>query len=203
KEGQAIAAIAAVEGDRAARDYGEALGLDEETIDEAVKAGRAIRNNAPTADARAAGSTTGRAYGEGMETGIFGMFGRVASAAASLVREAAAKARAEAREASPSRLFAEIGENMALGMAVGLDDTVRDVSDAAAQLVDEAAIAAARAAGRLSPVRLSAAIDAGTSSASSAGATTIQVQRGAVEVSITGSVSEAEARMVGGAVLDG
>src|SRR5690606_19180814 len=43
-EGKAVAAIAAAEGDRAARRYGEALGLDEQVINEAIKAGNRLRN---------------------------------------------------------------------------------------------------------------------------------------------------------------
>src|SRR5690606_3798065 len=38
-EGQAVAAIAAAEGSRAARDYGAALKLDEATVREAIAAG--------------------------------------------------------------------------------------------------------------------------------------------------------------------
>lgn len=198
-EGKAVAAIAAAEGERAARDYGDALGLDEETIDEAVKAGRAIRDNAPTADARAAGSATGKAYGEGMESGIFGMVGAVASAAAGLVRSAAARARAEAREASPSRLFAEIGENMALGMAVGMDAETSRVRDSSAALV----AAAADAAMSVDRALVAPGFVSGSTAATGGGGTVLQIAQGAVVVSFSGAVSEADARMVGGAVLDG
>src|SRR5690606_3617152 len=70
QEGQAIAAVAAVEGDDAARAYGEALNLDEETIEAAVAAGKAIRENAPVSDAEAAGDRVGGGFIGGFVSGL-------------------------------------------------------------------------------------------------------------------------------------
>lgn len=200
QEGQAIAAIAATEGADAARAYGNALDLDAKTVNEAIKAGTAMARNAPTGAARTAGSATGDAFGAGMVAGLGKYAGAVADKAKALVLIARAEAARAAREGSPSKLFAELGANMALGVAQGIEEQVAEVNAAAAALVQGAASAAADV---VPPsVELAAVVRNGQSSESAA-RTLVVVESGAIRVEVTGELDELQAVALGEGIADG
>lgn len=93
--------------------------------------------------ASGAGFSVGLAMGSGMQAGINSAAASVGAAAAAMVQNAIDKAKAKAQVGSPSKLFAELGRDMADGVTVGLVDGTSDVSDAAAALVDTAATVSA------------------------------------------------------------
>jgi hypothetical protein len=143
-EGQRIAAIAATQGDAAARRFGVGLGtMDDEAIAAAVAAGAAIRANAPTGAARTAGDETGAAFGDGMISGIRRKELEAAFAAQGLVGAALIAARKLAGIQSPSTVWAEMGALMGDGLAIGLEASGRQVVAAAEEIVRAAAAAAA------------------------------------------------------------
>lgn len=147
--GQAVAAIAATEGEAAAREYGNALNLDDKTVEAAVAAGKAIKTNAPTGAAKAAGISTGEAFADGVNLGISYRQERVNDKAQQLVLQAKAAADRAARSQSPSRLFAELGAHIAEGLALGIEDSTALVEQASVGLVD--AVATGVSAARVSP----------------------------------------------------
>lgn len=214
-EGQAIAAIAATEGAQAARDYGTALNLDEKTVTEAIRAGEAIKTNAPTGAAKTAGTSVGLSFAQGVGQGIINGSVDADKAAQLLVRNAKAAADAEANAQSPSRLFAELGQNLALGVAVGIaEETESVIAEAEGMIAAVAAAVASSPAAELTiaPAVLDpetialASLDAAATAAGITGGTgdvSLTVAAGAVVVSFTGAVSDRDARRVGAAVLDG
>lgn len=103
-------------------------------------AGPAISGAAP--DVFAAGYGTGASFGSGVLAGMNAFIGPIATEAAALVTAAKNAADAAAGAKSPSKLFAELGENLALGVAVGLDASGGDVTSAAAAMIQAAHAAA-------------------------------------------------------------
>lgn len=78
----------------------------------------------------------GQAMTSGMEAGVSAAAGRVAAAAAQVVRDAVDAAKREGDMRSPSRLFArEVGAPIAQGVAVGIEAESRLVEDAIAGLI--------------------------------------------------------------------
>ena len=142
-EGQRIAAIAATQGESAARRFGTGLNLSQEAINAAVAAGAAIRANAPTGAARTAGDETGTAFGDGMISGIRKKELEAAFAAQGLVGAALIAARKLAGIQSPSTVWAEMGALMGDGLAIGLEASGQQVVAAAEEIVRAAAAAAA------------------------------------------------------------
>lgn len=198
-EGQAIAAIAAAEGDAAARDYGRALDLDQKTIDEAVKAGRAIKAKAPTKEARDAGYRTGDAFGEGLVKGVEGTGIRAAAAGTALVytvRDAAGRA---ARVQSPSKLFAELGANLALGIAEGIGSEAAAVVAEAEAVVRDAYAGVAGA--MVDPATV--ATPAGTFAAAAGAGTTVTFAPGSIVVRPPEGMTREQAAEVGAGIMDG
>lgn len=125
--GKAVAALAAGAGADTARAYGDALGLDEETIAAALEAGAAIKANAPTADARTAGDSVGTAFGDGFISGIRKKELEAAFAAQGLTGAALIAARKLAGISSPSTVMMQYGEWMGEGLAIGLRDSIPTV----------------------------------------------------------------------------
>ncbi len=149
-----------------------------------------------------AGFGLGAALGQGMQSGINSVAAAVAAGAAALVEAAIAAARSKARTGSPSKLFAELGDDMGMGVVVGLEGTTRDVADASADLVTAAASVAANEAAFVRQARaLNTSIDlaGGSSTAAGATSTNITIAAGAVQVRFTGSAvpTTDEARAVG------
>lgn len=95
------------------------------------------------ATAYVAGTAIGKSFALGMAAGITQNVGVVKSAAAGAVIAAENAARAEARSASPSRLFAELGMDLGLGAAVGLNESAAAVIASAEAIVRDAASAVA------------------------------------------------------------
>jgi hypothetical protein len=197
-EGQAVAAIAAVEGERAARDYGAALDLDQKVIDEAVKAGTALTTNAP--DGHPAGVKTGSGFGQGIVDGMTLYTDDINTKAAQLVLSARSAAARASQEGSPSKLFRTLGENMALGVAQGIDAEVAAVTAAAERLVVDAAAAAAGVP--IATVDLTAASSA-SSAASGGGDTSVVFAAGSIVVRAEPGVTREEAVAVGQGIIDG
>lgn len=96
------------------------------------------------------GSQAGQAFADGLAVGISSHRTNVENAAAQIVRDAEAAARAEAKSHSPSELFADLGRDLADGLAVGVDDGGADVVLRAEEIVREA-FAAAQAAASEAP----------------------------------------------------
>lgn len=138
--GQAIAAVAAAEGADAARAYGEALGLDTETINAAIAAGNAILDNDQSSDFSLAGTRWGQAVGDGVAAGIRSTIGEVNDTINDLLVLANQDVKKNWGIFSPSRRMAvEIGEPLGEGIAVGLDDSAKAVLAATQRIIDDAA----------------------------------------------------------------
>lgn len=142
EDGSRVAAIAATQGAAAATEFGLGLDMEQEAINAAVAAGLAIRENAPTTEARDAGVSTGVAFGTGLADGIAFLIPRVAQESTLLARVAANAARQEAQVESPSKVFEDIGLSMGEGMAIGIDEAAAQVIAAAEQIAKDAADAA-------------------------------------------------------------
>lgn len=174
EQGQRIAAIAATQGSRAAREFGAGLNMDDAAIAAAVAAGEAIRANAPTEAARTAGDETGAAFGDGMIYGIRRKELEAAFAAQGLVGAALIAARKLAGINSPSTVWAEMGAFMGEGLALGLEESGRQVVAVAEEIVRAAAAAASEVPiiPRVSldaPALVTAAAAASASTAASSG----------------------------------
>lgn len=236
-QGQEVAAIAATVGEDAARDYGEALDMDRKSIDEAVaagvairenaplaaaadagsrssgkwgqslrlddqvrvassQAGKALRDSAPTVQASQAGAAVGASFASGVQGAVLAGINVVAAAAAQLVRDAKASADAEARTGSPSRLFAELGSNIAGGLAVGIEGGAAEVAASAEALV---AAAAREVSAQPVRVRVDGSIVAASGTDPAPGGTRVVVERGAVQIRLDGVQDPQVARDVGSA----
>jgi hypothetical protein len=122
-QGQAIAAIAAVEGEDAAREYGAALKLDQQVIDAAVAAGTAIKTNAPTADAKTAGEATGFAFIDGA-VAVFEVDQKLKEAARALAQNSVVRPIRDTLDMrSPSRVAMELGGMWVEGLVVGINSS--------------------------------------------------------------------------------
>lgn len=142
--------------------------------------------------ASAIGRGIGADLGAGIVDGIEGYVGRISSAAAAAVRAAETAARAEARSNSPSLLFAELGEDMGAGVVLGLDASIAEVAAAASDLVSVAAAAVTSTA----PAAV-AAIP--FDEPASTGATVLIP----VEVTVHGSITDAQAKAIGANIGSG
>jgi hypothetical protein len=120
-EGQAVAAIAAKQGDEQARKYGEALGFEEKMIAAALAAGAVLRGDMT-------GQTEASLWGE--RTGISALEGLIRGIG-SKEEEAVRKARSSANRVfagyasvflpgSPSRRMAVLGTQIMQGLALGI-----------------------------------------------------------------------------------
>jgi len=83
--------------------------------------------------------------GQALADGLNSKAGAVEAAARRLANAAAAAVRAAAAIRSPSRVFIELGDQMAAGLAVGLDDGRDEVAKAGGRLVDTLADVMGRA----------------------------------------------------------
>src|SRR5690606_13387621 len=88
--------------------------------------------NDAVGDFRKAGANMGQALADGLNSKAK----TVEAAARRLANAAAAAVRAAAAIRSPSRVFIELGDQMAAGLAVGLDDGRDEVAKAGGRLVD-------------------------------------------------------------------
>lgn len=142
REGQAVAAIAAVEGDRAARDYGAALDLDQQTIDAAVAAGRVIAGDTslPTAMENL-GDRSGARLTSGVASGVNRTLGAVRAAMDAVENAASAALGRVFQFGSPSRLMMQYGEWIGEGLADGIDQQVTTVAAASSALAEAARVA--------------------------------------------------------------
>lgn len=89
-------------------------------------------------EAHTGGDRVGREFSTGMSAGIFANQSFVTRAARNAVAQAKLEADAEARNGSPSKLFAEVGRNLALGLAMGMNQTTQAVESASQNLVHAA-----------------------------------------------------------------
>lgn len=198
--GQAVAAIAATEGENAAREYGDALGLDDEVIEASVKAGAAIKANAPVDAASTAGKSVGQAFADGITEGISNRQGSVNDRAQQIVLQAEAAARRAARSQSPSRLFADLGAALAEGLAIGMEAETAQVEAASQALIDASA-------GRVSAARVDSSLlttgITGAASGGSVGGVAVRFEAGSIVVNPAPGMTEAEARTIGAAIADG
>lgn len=152
EEGRSVAAVAAAEGASAAQAWGEGLGLDQETIDEAILAGQALVDNAPVEDALIAGASVGDAFGLGIVQGIVNTVIAIQLAAAAAVDEAERAAREAAESNSPSLLFARLGEDLGEGLILGWESTAGKVAASAESMVARASGSFEARSSRVSPV---------------------------------------------------
>lgn len=212
-EGQAIAAIAAVEGADAARDYGNALDLDRQTIDEAILAGKAIAAQ-PTTAATNAGKSQGVAYGTGFADGITSTEQLAILAGQNLTGQALLAGQRFLNSNSPSKVTRDLlGIPFGEGVAVGIESQTSAVSAQATSLIDEAIAAAETAAkvavpiqlGQVSDVSLSAATVAAAvgGSSSSSSSTSVTFAAGSVVVEAAPGMTRADAVQVGAGIVDG
>lgn len=132
-QGQAIAAVAAVEGEEAARAYATALDLEGASVDAAIAAGVAIGDNAPVDEAADAGLSVGLGFVRGLDSSL----PEIEAAVDRLMTGGVTKRIQGIMEVrSPSkvteRLGAFVAEGFALGIAGGVDMVARS-SEALAQ----------------------------------------------------------------------
>jgi hypothetical protein len=145
--------------------------------------------------ARTAGKGVGAAIADGLSAGISAASEAVASAAASLVQAAIARARAEAKSKSPSLLFAELGEDLAAGVVVGLADGTAAVEAASASLINAAAATTAASVSDVSVQPFGAG--------SSTGGIVVNAVPGMVAIDLSGISDPAVARRVGDSAASG
>lgn len=82
------------------------------------------------------GFRIGASLGDGLAAGIASRINAVAQAAANLVGSAITAAQQRAQTASPSRVMAELGENMSLGLAQGISAALTAPVQAMTNVVD-------------------------------------------------------------------
>ena len=90
--------------------------------------------NAYRPNVSSAGWTTGRALSAGIQSGILAGESMVIKAAIRVAQAAARAAKAELGIASPSKVFAGIGQDVAGGMAQGMERGTRMLADASRQM---------------------------------------------------------------------
>lgn len=91
------------------------------------------------ANAHNVGYGIGASFSAGIGDGIIANDGYVQAQARQVVQDAEGAARSEADSHSPSRLFAALGQDLALGVAVGLREATPDVAGAARSTITTAA----------------------------------------------------------------
>lgn len=143
-QGQSIAAVALTEGEDAARAFGEALGLEDEAIEAALAAARAIQGAGPNLrnDARNAG----KAVPEGFAAGIRDKAHEVQNEIDALAAMARAQMQLDLGIKSPSTVFAEFGADSAEGFALGIESGMARVQSATSKLATGAIMTAGRPA---------------------------------------------------------
>lgn len=109
-------------GGEVTKGLGESLEFDKVTTDEVNKAADAIKQSTPVPEqaARDQGATVGDALAAGLAIGIGRSNPIIEQAARDAVRRAAEAARDEGQIRSPSRLFAEIGQQLIAGLDQGI-----------------------------------------------------------------------------------
>lgn len=169
-QGEAIAAIAATEGEAAARAYGEALKLDEQTINAGIRAGNAIAG-IDTATFASSGRRIGTEIGDSIVDGFTAALKQreteVQDKAAQLVLAAEQAARRAGQIESPSKVWAALGGYLAEGLVIGLNAGAAGVAAAGARTVASAVpaigvrdLSASRAASRMHPEDIAALAEA-------------------------------------------
>lgn len=118
--GQGIAAVAAVEGEGAARAYGDALDLDQATIDAGVAAGLAIQQ----AGLAEAGAGAADQLINGLLLGLSGGKFRAKQAAEDTAQAVIDGVNRRFGISSPSKVFMAIGGHLGEGLAIGLEAKV-------------------------------------------------------------------------------
>lgn len=139
EQGQELAVIAFIKGEDAAREYGAGFNIDQETIDAAVAAGKALEDNAPVAQAQTAGARVGLGFGDGLILGVQAKIDEIGRNVADLIRDAAAAALEAAEADSPSRLFMRIGGFLGEGLAIGIESESDAVVREAEKIIKRAA----------------------------------------------------------------
>lgn len=140
-QGEAIAAIAATKGEKAARSYGQALKLPEETVNAGVKAGLAIAGidtRTFVSSGRRIGQEIGNGIVDGFTAALLQRQTEVSDKAAQLVLAAELAAKRAGRISSPSRVWEEIGGFLGAGLVAGISASVPAVSSAGGTLVASA-----------------------------------------------------------------
>lgn len=139
-----------------------------------------------------AGLATGFSFGEGTAQGIRDSIPTAEEAARLLVQATERAAREEAESRSPSRLFAQIGEDLTAGLAKGLADG----TDAVVREAERIVAAAARAVADQT-ITLDASVVAGAAGGG------VVIQNLTVDVTAGPGVTTTEARAVGAAAMEG
>lgn len=140
-QAEAIAAVAATKGEAAARAYGEALKLDQETIDAGVKAGNAIAGidtASFSTSGRRIGTEIGNSIVDGFTAALKQRETEVSDKAAQLVLAAENAARRAGEIESPSKVWARLGGFMGEGLAIGLSSTIPAIATTGARTVASA-----------------------------------------------------------------
>lgn len=150
-------------------------------------------------DAKKAGSSTGADYVGGIGAGVQGGTPGAVEAVRQMVKDLDAAARKQAEARSPSRLFAQLGTDLTSGLALGIGEGTSAVVAEAEAIVAAAASASLGAAAALTPVSLPGPVT-GTGAAGGSGVTVGSVT---VEINVTGSMTESQARTAGEAAADG
>lgn len=140
-QGKQIAAIAAVEGERAAREYGAALKLDQAVIDAGVAAGLALTDASPIDEAGTAGGLTGFAFIDGMVAAFNDANKRreLENAVRATGQAAINIANEKLGIRSPSTVAYQMGAFFIEGLTLGLDNSSSAVAAsarAASRVVD-------------------------------------------------------------------
>jgi hypothetical protein len=86
----------------------------------------------------AAAHSAGAAMGNGLKAGVLSKAGEIAAAAARVVRNAIAAARAAARSASPSKEMIELGKDLIAGLVVGIDEDEAEAVQALSRTMQSA-----------------------------------------------------------------
>lgn len=140
-QAEQIAAIAATKGEAAARAFGEALKLDQETINAGIRAGNAIAG-VDTSNFKDNGRRIGAELGDGIVDGFTAALRQreteVEDKAAQLALAAERGARQAAESRSPSKVWERLGGDLADGLVIGLGAGTSRVAAAGATTVASA-----------------------------------------------------------------
>lgn len=117
--------------------FGKAIGTGiGSTPQDAVNAAKSVSNKAGSVDGTNDGKSVGKSIAQGIAQGINENTGFILDAVKVAIDKAKKKADDEAKAKSPSRLFMETGESIALGLALGIDNHADRVASSAADLVN-------------------------------------------------------------------
>jgi hypothetical protein len=143
-QGRQIAVVAALAGEEAARSYGEALELEQATIDEAVAAGVALGQNAPVDEAFAAGEATGLGFAAGISSRF--VISGLQEAIRVLTDQVPDTISDQLAISSPSKVTEALGGFVAEGFALGIRGGVGMVGQSADALAQAAMVNTSRMA---------------------------------------------------------